>query len=151
MAHNGVAHCCNTCIIIFVYGDGMDSSCASMVCQEGFFYTFNHFQQTNWNNETCDLQSKVFDPNVNFFLMNHWMSKPETDLTWEGNAEEFNRYDLLSSRFRLCTACTPNIIAVNFWSDRDVLDFVTEVNRNRAGRGGGGTMAEIMPWIKGGK
>jgi hypothetical protein len=28
----------------------MDSSCASVVCPEGMFYTFDHFQQTNWNN-----------------------------------------------------------------------------------------------------
>ncbi len=60
----------NTRFVIFVHGDGMDSSCASEVCPEGNFYTFDHFQQTNWNNETCNLQSEVFDPDINFFLMN---------------------------------------------------------------------------------
>ncbi len=57
----------------------------------------------------------MFGPNIEFFLMNHWMNKLETDLPWEGNAEEFNRCNLLSDRFRLCTARAPNIIAVNFW------------------------------------
>ncbi len=83
------------------------------------------------------------------------MNEPEMDLPWEGNAEEFNRYDLLSDRFRLCTARMPNITAVNFWSVGDVLDFVTEVNRNRAGGGDGGgggrTTAEMTPRIEGGK
>ncbi len=49
----------------------------------------------------------------------------------------------------------PNIIVVNFWSIGDVLEFVTEVNRNRAGGGNGGgggrTMAEMMAQIEGGK
>ncbi len=48
----------------------MDSSCASVACPEGFFYTFDHFQQTNWNDENCNSQSEVFDPNINFFLVN---------------------------------------------------------------------------------
>jgi hypothetical protein len=133
----------------------MDSSCASVVCPEGMFYTFDHFQEMNWNDDTCDSQSEVFDPDVDLFLMNHWMNEPETDLPWEGNAEEFNRYDLLSDRFRLCTARAPNIIAVDFWSVGDVLDFVTEVNRNRAGGGNGGgsggTTAQTTPRIEGGK
>ena len=122
---------------------------------EGMFYTFDHFQETNWNDDTCNSQSEVFNPDVNFFLMNHWMNKPETDLPWEGNAEEFNRYDSLSDKFRLCTARAPNMIAVDFWSVGDVLDFVTEVNRNRAGGGNGGgsggTTAQTTPRIEGGK
>jgi hypothetical protein len=138
-------------LVIFVHGNGMDSSCASVVCPEGMFYTFDHFQQMNWNNNTCNSQSKVFNPNIDFFLMNHWMNKPEIDLPWEGIAEEFNRYNLLSDRFWLCTARAPNIIAVDFWSVRDMLDFVTEVNWNRASGGGGRTVAETMPWIEGGK
>ncbi len=59
----------NTRLIIFSHRGGMDSSCASMVYPKGFFYTFDHLQQTNWNEETCNLQSKVFDPNVNFFAV----------------------------------------------------------------------------------
>jgi hypothetical protein len=104
----------NMRLVIFVHGNGMDSSCASVVCPEGMFYTLNHFQETNWNNDTCDSQSEVFDPDVDFFLMNHWMNEPEMDLPWEGNAEEFNRYNLLLDRFRLCMARAPNIIAVDF-------------------------------------
>jgi hypothetical protein len=50
------------------------------------------------------------------------MNKLKTDLPWEGNTEEFNRYDLLSDRFPLCMARAPNIIVVNFWSIGDVLD-----------------------------
>jgi hypothetical protein len=145
----------NTCLVIFAHGNGMDSSCASVVCPEGMLYTFDHFQETNWNDNTCNLRSKVFNPDVDLFLMNHWMNEPETDLPRKGNAEEFNRYNLLSDRFRLCTAHAPNIIAVDFWSVGDMLDFVTEVNQNRAGGGdgggGGGTTAETTPRIEGGK
>ncbi len=128
----------------------MDSSCASVVFPEGMFYAFDHFQQTNWNDNTCNSQSEVFDPNVDFFLMNHWMNELETDLPWEGNAEEFNRFNLLSDRFWLCTVRVPNIIVVDFWSVGDMLDFVMEVNRNRAGGSGGRTAAETMPWSEGG-
>ncbi len=145
----------NMRLVIFAHSNGMDSSCAFMVCPDGMFYTFDHFQETNWNNGTCDSRSEVFDPDVDLFLMNHWMNKPETDLPWDGNVEEFNRYDSLLDKFRLCTARMPNIIAVDFWSIKDVLDFVMEVNRDRAGGGnnggGGGTMAETTPRIKGGK
>jgi hypothetical protein len=146
----------NTRLVIFMHGDGMDSSCASRVCPEGMFYTFDHFQETNWNDDMCNSRSEVFNSDVELFLMNHWMNEPETNLPWEGNREEFNRYDLLSDRFQLCTARAPNIIAVDFWSVRDVLDFVMEVNRNRAGGGngggsGGGMTAETTPRIEGGK
>jgi hypothetical protein len=127
----------------------MDSCCASAVCPEGFFYTFDHFQQTNWNKGTCNLQSKVFDPNVDFFLMNHRMNKRKTNLPWEGNMEEFNRYNFLLERFQLCTARAKHNRG-HFWSVREVLDFVTEVNQNRAS-GGGTTAAETMPWIVRGK
>jgi hypothetical protein len=128
----------NMHLVIFAHSNGMDTSCASVVCPEGMFYTFDHFQQTNWNDNTCNL------------LMNHWMNEPETDLPWEGNTEEFNRYNLLSDRFRLCTVRAPNIIGINFWSIGDVLDLVTEVNRNRAGGGGGRPVAKPIPWIEGG-
>ncbi len=97
-----------------------------------------------------DSQSEVFDPNVDFFLINHRMNEPETNLPWKGNVEEFNRYGLLLERFRLCTECTPNIIKVDFLSVGDVLDFVMEVNRSWAGSCSA-TVAETMPWIKGGK
>ncbi len=50
----------NTHLVFFAHGNGMDSSCASVVCPEGMFYTFNHFQETNWNDDTCDSRSKVF-------------------------------------------------------------------------------------------
>ncbi len=44
----------NTCLVIFAHGNGMDSSCASVVCREEMFYTFDHFQQTNWNDNSYD-------------------------------------------------------------------------------------------------
>jgi hypothetical protein len=47
-------------------------------------------------------------------------------------------------------ALAPIIITVDFWSIRDGLSFLMKVNRNRAS-GGGGTTAEMMPWIKGDK
>jgi hypothetical protein len=127
----------NTRLIIFAHGDGIDS-CASGGCPEGFFHTYDHFEQTFWNDATCDVQGTDFDANIDFFLMNHWMNEPETDLPYEGNADEFNSFNSLLDRFKLCTTRTPNIVAVDFWSIGNVLDFVMEVNQNRAG---GGTTA----------
>lgn len=138
----------NTRLVMFAHGDGMDDSCATVACPEGMFYMFDHFEQTNWNDATCEAQSESFDSRIDFFLMNHWMNEPETDLPWEGNADEFNSFNFLLDRFKLCTARKPNIVAVDFWSIGDVLDFVKEVNQNKAG--GNTTTAETMPQIEGG-
>jgi hypothetical protein len=138
----------NTRLVMFAHGDGMDDSCAAVACPVGMFYMFDHFEQTNWNDATCEAQSESFDSSIDFFLMNHWMNEPETDLPWEGNADEFNSFNFLLDRFKLCTARKPNIVAVDFWSIGDVLDFVKEVNQNKAG--GNTTTAETMPQIEGG-
>ncbi|KAL3809381.1 hypothetical protein ACHAXA_007457 [Cyclostephanos tholiformis] len=122
----------NTRLIIFAHGDGMES-CASGGCPEGFFYTYDHFEQTFWNDATCDVQGTDFDSNIDFFLMNHWMNEPETDLPFEGNADEFNSFNSLLDRFKLCTKRTPNIVAIDFWSIGNVLDFVNEMNQKRGG------------------
>ena len=136
----------NTRLIIFAHGDGMDYCCESDTCPEGMFYTYDHIEQTNWNDATCDVMGEDFDSKIDFFLMNHWMNEPETDLPFEGNADEFNSFNSLLERFKLCTERMPNIVAVDFWSIGDVLDFVKEVNQNKAG--GSTTSSETMPAIE---
>ncbi|KAL3779304.1 hypothetical protein ACHAW5_006470 [Stephanodiscus triporus] len=136
----------NTRLIIFAHGDGMDYCCESDTCPEGMFYTYDHIEQTNWNDATCDVMGEDFDSKIDFFLMNHWMNEPETDLPFEGNADEFNSFNSLLERFKLCTERMPNIVAVDFWSIGDVLDFVKEVNQNKAG--GSTTASETMPAIE---
>ena len=82
---------------------------------------------------------ETFDTNIDFFLMNHWMNEAHSDLPYEGNAEEFNSLSALSERYSLCTERKPNIVAVDFWSIGNVLDFVKQVNQELAGGGEGST------------
>ncbi len=51
-------------------GTGWTPAAPPWSARRFFFYTFDHFQQTNWNDETCNSQSEVYDPNIDFFLMN---------------------------------------------------------------------------------
>ena len=48
----------NTRLVMFAHGDGMDDSCATVACPEGMFYMFDQFEQTNWNDATCEAQSE---------------------------------------------------------------------------------------------
>lgn len=117
----------NKRLLIFAHGDGINESCTTGSCPDGIFYKFDHFTQTNWNDETCDIKGN--DPEVlDFFLMNHWKNS-DADLPSQLNAEEFNKYDVLLNRFRQCGDRIPNVIAVDFWSLGDVPEFVFDVNQ----------------------
>jgi len=116
----------NTRLLLFAHGDGIDSSCTEIDCPEGIYYTFDHFQQTNWNDDTCDVKGNERE-GIGFFLMNHWKNN-DADLPSQSNAEEFNTYNALMDRVKKCGDRIPNIIAVDFWDVGDVLPFVAEVN-----------------------
>ncbi len=76
--------------------------------------------QTNWNDgDTCDLRgnNKSVPDEHGFFLMNHWKNDENLDLPSRTNAEEFNTYEFLSTRFGKCKERLPNIVAVDFWSE----------------------------------
>jgi len=115
-------------LLIFAHGDGIES-CQNTDCPEGFFYTFDHWTQTDWNgkDETCDILGSDIEPKT-FFLMNHWLNNDDTEFPSESNAEEFNTFEMLVDRFKKCQGRLPNIIAVDFWDVGDVLAFVKEVN-----------------------
>ena len=85
--------------------------------------------QTNWNDETCNLKGNdiSIQDNHGFFLMNHWNNN-DYDLPSKPNAEDFNTYESLSERIGNCGERLPNIIAVDFWSTGDVLDFIQDQN-----------------------
>lgn len=119
-------------LILFAHGDGMQS-CAEIACPEGVFYKFDHFEETDWNDETCAIKGSVRGE-MDFFLMNHWMNSESTDLPSESNAEEFNAYGSLMGRFQKCEqGRIPNVVAVDFWDVGDVLPFVKEVSLRNAG------------------
>lgn len=122
----------NTRLLIFAHGDAIDASCSNINCPEGIFYTFDHFQQTNWNDDTCDVKGNARD-GLGYFLMNHWQNNDDTDLPSQSNAEEFNTYNALVERVKKCGDRIPNIIAVDFWNIGDALEFVAEVNEKNAG------------------
>lgn len=148
----------NTRLIIFAHGDGMQT-CTSGTCPEGIFFTYDHFEQTNWNDKTCTAKGEYFDTSIDFYLMNHWMNEAKTDLPYEENAKEFNTITALSDRYNLCTERKPNIVAVDFWSVGNVLDFVKQVNEqlgagssSSSSKGGGadtgGTITETLDVIE---
>lgn len=74
--------------------------------------------------------------------MNHWQNN-DLDLPSKTNAEDFNTYESLSTRFGKCDERLPNIVAVDFWNTGDVLQFVEDQNANIDGGGGGGGDAVI--------
>ena len=120
----------DTRLLIFAHGDGIES-CYQSTCPDGIFYTFDHFQQTNWDgqDDTCDI---LGTERPGFFLMNHWKNS-DADLPSKANAEDFNTYESLMDRFSQCDDKIPNVVAVDFWSEGDVLPFVKEVNERNAG------------------
>lgn len=119
----------DTRLILFAHGDPMES-CKKWECPQGIHYTYDHFQQTNWNDSTCDVKGNAPRQGTGFFLMNHWLNN-EADLPSPTNAEQFNSYSALTTRINLCENGAPNIIAVDFWSVGDVLDVVKEMNTKK--------------------
>ena len=122
--------------LVFAHGDGMDQSCTATNCPEGIMYTFDHFEQTEWNGEAaptgCDVIGTEREAQ-SFFLMNHWKNSEDTGLPSEDDAEVYNTYDKLMERFTSCTERIPTVLAVDFWSIGDVLSFTKEVNQRNAG------------------
>ena len=116
----------NQRLLLFAHGDGIDSTCDGTTCPEGIFYTYDHFKQTDWNDDTCRIKGTDRE-NAAFFLMNHWLNN-DADLPSQTNAEAFNTYDALMERFKKCEDRIPNVVAVDFWGVGDVLPFVKEVN-----------------------
>ena len=64
--------------------------------------------------------------------MNHWKNN-DYDLPSKSNAEGFDTYNLLMDRFGTCEDKIPNLIAVDFWDVGDVLTFLKESNKRKAG------------------
>ncbi|KAL7536716.1 hypothetical protein ACHAXR_007357 [Thalassiosira sp. AJA248-18] len=128
-------------LLLFAHGDGMES-CSIMDCPEGIFYTFDHFQQTDYNDgdTSCDVTGTKRD-GMGFFLMNNWKNN-DVDLPSRSNAEEFNKYNALVERFQRCEDRIPNILAVDFWDVGDVLEFAYDVNRNQVTTSQAMTQAE---------
>jgi len=120
----------DTRLVLFAHGDGMES-CKKMACPEGIFYTFDHFQQTNWNDDTCNIKGNAPRQGTGFFLMNHWMNDESTDLPSPSNAKQFNSYGALKTRIDQCEGGVPNVIAVDFWDVGDVLAVVKEINTRK--------------------
>lgn len=120
-------------LLLFAHGDGIDASCSKIDCPKGISYTYDHFQETDWNDDTCDVKgSNGYRDNMGFFLMNHWKNNKESDLPSKNNAEEFNTFDTLAQRVDKCEQGMPNIIAVDFWDTGDVLELVAQANGKNA-------------------
>lgn len=120
----------NERLLLLAHGGGMQS-CQTDKCPD-ILYTYDYVQQTNWNDDTCDIKGNSKEDR-GFFLMNHWMNN-DASLPSPTNAAEFNTYESLRKRYERCDGgggdgkMVPNIIAVDFWDVGDVLDFVRDVN-----------------------
>ena len=127
----------NTRLLLFGSGDDMDS-CPAYDCEDGILYTNDHFSETLTDGsdlEACDatLSGDVF---VGYFAMNHYEDR-KLKMPSPKKARELNSYSTLEARFASCEGKRrPNILAVEFWDEGEVLDFVKNVNAGKNRDGG---------------
>ena len=120
----------NKRIILFGSGDTMES-CPAKDCLDGILYTFDHVSQTNTDGTdltdcTPTISGDVF---VGYLMMNHYKDSKLTPPSVK-DASELNSYSNLENRFATCNGRRqPNLLAVQFWDEGEVLDFVTNVNK----------------------
>lgn len=124
----------NERLLLLAHGGEMQS-CQTDKCPD-ILYKYDYIQQTNWNDDTCDIMGNSKEDR-GFFMMNHWMNNDASGLPSPSNAAEFNTYESLRKRYERCDddggdgKRLPNIIAVDFWDVGDVLDFVRDVNEGK--------------------
>ncbi|KAL7538862.1 hypothetical protein ACHAXR_009467 [Thalassiosira sp. AJA248-18] len=127
----------NTRILLFGHGDGM-KSCPAYDCDDGMLYTNDHFSQTYTDGsdiEYCDatISGDVF---VGYFLMNHYETN-KMKMPSPSKARTLNSYESLEARFEMCQGRRqPNLLAVEFWDEGGVLDFVKNENAGKNREGG---------------
>lgn len=120
-----------TRLLIFADGVGM-KSCFTQDC-DGILYTPDHFAFTNDYDTTSCEPSVTGDNLAKFFAMNHYATN---QINWpsEKNARDLNSLDNLQERFEGCKGRKlPSALIVDFWDVGDVVDFVLQENKRRAG------------------
>jgi hypothetical protein len=121
----------DTRLLVFADGEGM-KSCFTDNCDYGILYTPDHFAFTNDYDTGCEA-SVTGDNLAEFLAMNHYETN---QINWpsEKNAREMNSFAKLRKRFVGCKGRKlPSTLIVDFWDVGDVVEFVHEENKRRAG------------------
>ncbi|KAL9190430.1 hypothetical protein ACHAXT_007641 [Thalassiosira profunda] len=119
-----------TNVIVFASGDGM-GSCKPVDCEDGILYDNDHILQTSTDGtelETCDAPI-VGDVYVSYFAMNHFeVNKFQPPSAKK--ARDLNTFTNLKGRFADCEGKrSPGLLAVEFWDEGQVLEFVEDYNK----------------------
>jgi hypothetical protein len=128
----------NKRLVLFGAGDGMES-CPANDCSDGILAAMDHVglsargdltscapSNTSTNNIDDDDDDSNYDVLFSLFQMNHYEESQVPSLE---RAQELNSYATLESRMESCEGYRgPNLLAVEFWDEGDVLKFVKERN-----------------------
>lgn len=132
----------DTRLLLFGSGDGA-RSCPAYDCDDGVLYADDHLARTE--TDGCAPASATSGDAVNYgyFLMNQF-SRSLTRIPSPKRARELNSYGSLEERFEACGegGRRPNLLAVEFWVEGDVLEFaeIENMGKNREG----GEYAEVV-------
>ena len=128
----------NTRILLFGSGDGMES-CPAYDCDDGVLFAGDHFSRTETDGsdlDSCDSTMSEGNVNVGYFLMNHY-GENKMKVPSPKKARELNSYSNLEARMEECQEKRlPNLLAVEFWDEGDVLEFVDIKNSGKNREGG---------------
>mmetsp|Transcript_43656 Transcript_43656/g.76707 ORF Transcript_43656/g.76707 Transcript_43656/m.76707 type:complete len:408 (+) Transcript_43656:278-1501(+) len=128
----------NTRILLFGSGDGMES-CPAYDCDDGILFAGDHFSRTETDGsdlDSCDSTRSGDVVNVGYFLMNHY-GENKMKVPSPKKARELNSYSNLEARMEECQEKRlPNLLAVEFWDEGDVLEFVNIKNSGKNREGG---------------
>mmetsp|Transcript_4380 Transcript_4380/g.9709 ORF Transcript_4380/g.9709 Transcript_4380/m.9709 type:complete len:467 (+) Transcript_4380:131-1531(+) len=127
----------NTRVLLFGNGDGMDS-CPAKDCTDGILYANDHFGRTATDGSDLDSCESTIsgDVSIGYFVMNHYQNS-KLKMPSKKKARELNSYSNLEVRMERCQGQRePNLLAVHFWDEGEVLGFVSVVNSGRNREGG---------------
>ena len=128
----------NKRLVLFGAGDGMES-CPANDCSDGILAAMDHVglsargdltscapSNTSTKNDDDDDDDSNYDVPFSLFQMNQYEESQVPSLE---RAQELNSYATLESRMESCEGYRgPNLLAVEFWDEGDVLKFVKERN-----------------------
>mmetsp|Transcript_28430 Transcript_28430/g.60218 ORF Transcript_28430/g.60218 Transcript_28430/m.60218 type:complete len:455 (+) Transcript_28430:161-1525(+) len=128
----------NARVLLFGRGDGT-GSCPAYDCDDGIQYAGDHFARTATDGsdlDSCAPAELPGEATAGYFLMNHF-ENGAMKMPSPRKARELNSYQMLEARMEACgDARTPNLLAVEFWDEGDLLEFA-EIENSRKNREGG--------------
>lgn len=113
-------------LVLFGAGDGMES-CPANDCPDGILAAADHVALSTIGDLTsCAPTNAGDDVPFSLFQMNQYEDDQEPSLE---RAQELNSFKTLKARMESCEGYRgPNLLAVEFWDEGDVLNFVETMN-----------------------